>query len=97
MESCPQCGSFQFAGGMLRSMPNSGFMPGIRRFFSFTLREGVRPESWRFQACLQCGHLWGRIDPGELRRFILSHCTEETRLKWRLMAKPSDQIVDDIA
>lgn len=70
----------------MRHMPTSGFMPGLRRFLSFTFREGVCPESWTFRACLGCGHLWGRINPEALRRFILSHCTEETRLKWRLEA-----------
>jgi hypothetical protein len=77
-------------------MPSSGFLPGRRRFLSLTLREGVRPESWCFRACLQCGHLWGSIDPDELRHFIDTQCTDATRLRWRLVEKPPDSAIDGL-
>jgi hypothetical protein len=80
----------------MSSVPESAFRPGRRRFLSSNLRGGVRPESWRFRACLDCGHLWGRLDPEELRRFILTQCTEETRETWSLGAKPLVE-ADDLA
>ncbi len=72
----------------MANIPESAFKPGRRRFLSTALRDGVRPESWRFKACLECGHLWGRLDPDKLRQHILTHCTEETREKWGLETKP---------
>ncbi|HEU5115829.1 MAG TPA: hypothetical protein VFT74_04060 [Isosphaeraceae bacterium] len=95
--TCPQCGGIQVAHGLMKNVATSGFLPGPRRFLSLSLREGVRPDSWDFQACLRCGHLWGRIDPEELRRFILRRCTRQTRPKWRLSEKSQDQSRDDLA
>ena len=87
---CPCCGSPRVGEGLLATggVDAIEFKPGHQRFLSVSLRSGVRPESRRFRACLDCGHLWGRLDPGDLRQFILTECTEATREEWGLGGKP---------
>ncbi len=84
-EKCPNCQGPHIGEGQLPIEP-AVFSPGALRFRSFRLvwDTGVAPGSSRFWACLDCGHLWGRIDPERLGHFIVKHGSDETLEKWGL-------------
>ena len=95
MKVCPQCGGQRVEEGLISIDPKTGFRPGPRRFLSASLRDGVQPESLRFQACLDCGLLWGRLNPDKLRRYIRTQCNDKTREKWGLSEVPKEEIDPD--
>jgi hypothetical protein len=55
------------------------FCPGKLRSFTFSLYGGVEPSANSFDACLDCGFLWGQIDQTKLQAFIRKHCTEQSQ------------------
>jgi hypothetical protein len=79
-ETCPQCKNQRVAiGRLIASRGPVVFRPGKLRPFTFTLLGGVEPSVPEFNACLDCGFLWGQINHLKLERFIRKHCAEETR------------------
>ena len=51
-----------------------------------------------FWACLDCGHLWSRVDPEELKKFISKHADEATQNRWGFLAKTTTKpLADELA
>jgi hypothetical protein len=77
---CPECGSSNVTPGRLLPV-GRGFSvmfepEGTRAsFFS----GGVDLTSDRSSACLECGLVWGRLRPDELKEFISKHCERSNK------------------
>ena len=79
---CPRCQSQRVAVGRLASDSGVVFAPGELRNFTLTFLGGIPPSNAQFRGCLDCGLLWGQMDPTKLEAFIRKHCTEETRKEY---------------
>jgi len=76
-ERCPKCGSCNVSRGKL--LPASQaisaiFRPEGARIFSLSRSCGVDLSSNPSFACLDCGLVWDKLRPDELREFISKHC-----------------------
>ena len=76
--TCPKCGGGKFVTGGCTSGEgfSRAFVPGETRHLGFFRSVPIRMG---FGACLDCGHLWGEVDPAALRSFIEKHGTELAR------------------
>ena len=76
-EVCPKCGSPNMRRGELLLRGHTGpviFRPEGTRFFPLSFWGGAVLSSDGSSACLDCGLVWGRLQPGELKEFISKHC-----------------------
>lgn len=83
MTACPKCQSSRVAVGHLHGdmvASDAVFRPDGLRSFTFTMQGGVSPQT-TFQACLDCGLLWGQVEKSDLREFIEKHCTKAAKEK----------------
>ena len=75
---CPNCDSPNVAQGELvpsgRGM-SVVFRPEGTHFFNLSLWGGVTLWSSSSYACLECGLVWSRLQPNELKEFISKHCS----------------------
>ena len=78
MTRCFKCGGEDIVTGTIYGGSEAAFSvfkPASLRFFSLTFRGGTDVQKNSY-ACLNCGTVWSRTDPRELRQFIRKHCKE---------------------
>lgn len=91
IEKCPQCGSAQVTRGrILGGIASIYFRPSGLRFWTAKAAVpmiGANKTSDEFfppgaRACVSCGLLWSRVNPGLLARVLREGGTEETRKRF---------------
>ena len=77
MNTCPSCKCSSTIEGSLIREPVF-FRPDGLKFFTFNTQVEVLE---RFQACLECGHIWSSVDKDELKELINSSGKPELKDK----------------
>ena len=75
---CPKCGSQNVEQGRLVPSGRGAwviFRPERTHFFNLSLWGGIVLRSGDSFACSECGLVWSRLQPEELKEFIFKHCS----------------------
>ncbi len=85
--ACPQCKSKKIVEGRVYNQPDyiaprAYFRPNGLKFFAI-LGVNVRMEN-RFFSCLECGFVWAKIDPQQLRRVLTESGTLQLKKRLQL-------------
>ena len=73
--TCPSCKCINTVEGSLIREPVF-FQPDGLKFFTFDTRVNVLE---RFQACLECGHIWSSVNADELKDLIIESGKPKTK------------------
>ena len=80
-EKCPFCAATRVVCGKLVADDYGGYfepeqirVPGWRKATGIGTTVPTEPEA---VACLQCGKIWGELDPAELEKLLVKYGTDE--------------------